>query len=66
MLILAIMLGVGSYFVVNEFEFFGTKFTVGKMSEFVGYFDTLIWPFFALAMLLRMRAQDRGIPRFKD
>ena len=60
MLILAIMLGVGSYFVVNEFNFFGTVFTVGRMSEFIGYFDTLIWPFFALAMLLRMRAQGRA------
>ncbi len=60
MLVLAIMLGMGSYFVVREVEFFGTTFTVGKMFEFVGYFDTLIWPFFALAMLLRMRAQGRA------
>ena len=60
MLVLAIMLGMGSYFVVRGVEFFGTTFTVGKMFEFVGYFDTLIWPFFALAMLLRMRAQGRA------
>ncbi len=60
MLVLAIMLGMGSYFVVSGVEFFGTTFTVGKMFEFVGYFDTLIWPFFALAMLLRMRAQGRA------
>ena len=60
MLVLAIMLGMGSYFVVSGVEFFGTTFTVGKMFEFIGYFDTLIWPFFALAMLLRMRAQGRA------
>lgn len=60
MLVLAIMLGIGSYFVIKEVEFFGTTFTVGKMFEFIGYFDTLIWPFFALAMLLRMRAQGKA------
>ena len=60
MLVLAIMLGIGSYYVISEVEFFGTVFTVGKMFEFIGYFDTLIWPFFALAMLLRMRAQGKA------
>ena len=60
MSILAIMIGVGAYFVVKEKMFFGTQFTVGRMFEFVGYFDTLIWPFFALAMLLRMRAQAKA------
>ncbi len=60
MLVLAIMLGIGAYYVVSEKEFFGTTFTVGRMFEFIGYFDTLIWPFFALAMLLRMRAQAKA------
>ena len=59
MLVLAIMLGVGAYFVVSGNEFFGTKFSVGRMFEFIGYFDTLIWPFFALSMLLRLRAQAK-------
>ena len=60
MLILAIMIGIGSYFVVSEKEFFGAEFTIGRLFEFVGYFDTLIWPFFAIAMLLRMRAQGKA------
>ena len=60
MLVLAIMLGIGAYYVVSEKDFFGEVFTVGRMFEFIGYFDTLIWPFFALAMLLRMRAQAKA------
>ncbi|MBQ7641778.1 MAG: ABC transporter ATP-binding protein [Acholeplasmatales bacterium] len=60
MLILAIMIGLGSYYVVSGKEFFGEVFTVGRMFEFVGYFDTLIWPFFAIAMLLRIRAQAKA------
>lgn len=60
MLILAIMLGLGAYYVVSGKVFFGEVFTVGRMFEFVGYFDTLIWPFFAIAMLLRIRAQAKA------
>ncbi|MBR6072422.1 MAG: ABC transporter ATP-binding protein [Acholeplasmatales bacterium] len=60
MLILATMIGIGAYFVVSEKEYFGTTFTIGRMFEFIGYFDTLIWPFFAIALLLRMRAQAKA------
>ena len=60
MLILAIMIGLGAYFVVNQKVFFNETFTVGRMFEFIGYFDTLIWPFFAMAMLLRIRAQAKA------
>ena len=60
MLILAIMIGLGAYFVVSGKVFFNEIFTVGRMFEFIGYFDTLIWPFFAMAMLLRIRAQAKA------
>jgi len=60
MLILAIMIGLGAYYVVSGNAFFGEVFTVGRMFEFIGYFDTLIWPFFAVAMLLRIRAQAKA------
>jgi len=60
MLILAIMIGLGAYYVVSGKAFFGEVFTVGRMFEFIGYFDTLIWPFFAVAMLLRIRAQAKA------
>ena len=60
MLILAIMIGLGAYFVVSQKVFFNGTFTVGRMFEFIGYFDTLIWPFFAMAMLLRIRAQAKA------
>ncbi len=55
--IFAILFAGGAYFVVNRTEFFGTEFTVGKLWEFIAYFDTVIWPFMAIAQLIQMKSQ---------
>ena len=56
-LIIAILIGGGAYFVVQEQVFFGEVFTTGRLFEFVAYFNTLVWPFMAISMLIQMRAQ---------
>lgn len=35
----------------------GEEFDVGQMSELVSYFNTLIWPMFAISQLINLRAQ---------
>ena len=55
--VMAVLFGGGSYFVITNANFFGQVFTTGKLFAFVGYFDTLIWPFLALSMLIQMKAQ---------
>ena len=55
--VMAVLFGGGAYFVITKANFFGQIFTTGKLFAFVGYFDTLIWPFLALSMLIQMKAQ---------
>jgi len=35
-------------------------FDVGNMSELISYFDTLIWPMFAISQLINLRAQGNA------
>lgn len=58
--IIAILFGFGAYFVVNEFYFAGRLFGSGELFEFVAYFDTLVWPFLAIAQLINQRAQGKA------
>lgn len=58
--IIAILFGAGSYFVVNDFTFNGASFGGGELFEFIAYFDTLVWPFMAIAQLINMRAQAKA------
>ena len=58
-LIVAILLGGGAYFVVSDFTFFGEEFTVGKLWEFVAYFNSVIWPFMAIARIIEIRTQAK-------
>jgi len=58
--IIAILFGAGSYFVVNEASFAGNKFGAGELFEFIAYFDTLVWPFLAIAQLINQRAQGKA------
>ena len=37
-----------------------TEFNVGNMSELISYFDTLIWPMFAISQLINLRAQGKA------
>ncbi len=59
-LVIAVLFGGGVFFVVNQYEFFGSVFTSGKLFAFIGYFDTLVWPFLAMSMLIQMRAQAKA------
>ncbi len=59
-LIIALLFGGGAYFVISDAIFFGEQFTTGKLWEFVAYFDSLIWPFMAVAQLINMRAQGKA------
>ncbi len=58
--IFAVLFGVGAYFVVNDSVFNGVQFKSGELFEFIAYFDTLIWPFMAVAQLINMKAQAKA------
>lgn len=58
--IIAILFGAGSYFVVKGYTFNGSAFGGGELFEFIAYFDTLVWPFMAVAQLINMRAQAKA------
>ncbi len=56
--IIVILIGGGCYFVVNGFG--GKEFTTGQLWEFYLYFQTVIWPFMAVAQLINIRAQGKA------
>ena len=37
-----------------------TEFNVGNMTELISYFETLIWPMFAISQLINLRAQGNA------
>ncbi|MBR6866331.1 MAG: ABC transporter ATP-binding protein [Bacilli bacterium] len=70
-------LGFGGYFIYqayngNPINIFGTSIniTVGKLVEFISYFDLLIWPLIALGqivtMMSRAKTSLKRITRFLD
>ena len=63
-LVLASLLGIGGYFVYSlstgsPVILFGLPIdlTPGKLVEFVGYFDNLIWPLIAMGQIISMRSR---------
>lgn len=59
-LVFGIILFGGSYLVYLHISTKGdTGISVGKLVEFVGYADTLIWPVFALASVINLIARAR-------
>lgn len=58
-IILLIILGVGSYYVITTKET-ANPFTIGKLSTYVAYFDTLIWPMLAFSQLINMVASGKA------
>lgn len=58
--IIAILFGGGAYFVVSDATFGGKNFGAGELFEFIAYFDTLVWPFLAIAQLINQRAQGKA------
>lgn len=62
--VFASLLGIGGYFVYclstdNPVVLFGQTIdlTAGKLVEFVGYFENLIWPLIAMGQIISMRSR---------
>lgn len=51
--IIVIIVGYGSYLVYKGID----GFNAGKLFEFYGYFNSIIWPMMAVARLINMRSQ---------
>ncbi len=53
------IVGVGSYFVINNV---GGKLgiNIGTLTQFVAYFDTLIWPMFAVGEVINMASRGKA------
>ena len=70
----AVILGFGGWFVLaavqgNPIVIFGHEIylTAGKLVEFVGYFDSMIWPLIALGQIVTMRARGKAsVKRISD
>ncbi len=59
--IAVILIYFSSEAVLNKVSTFaGKEFNVGNMSELISYFNTLIWPMFALSELINLRAQGKA------
>ncbi len=52
--VICVIIGYGGYLVYN-----GT-FDAGKLVEFIGYFNTIIWPVMAISELIGMHAQGKA------
>ncbi len=50
-----IIIAVGSYFVLS-----GNKISVGELTELVTYFDTLLWPMFAIGEIINIRSRGKA------
>ncbi len=57
--IFLIILGIGSYYVVTT-RGDTNPFTIGKLSTYIAYFDTLIWPMLAFSQLINLVASGRA------
>ena len=55
--IIAILFAGGAYFVFKGKTFFGQSFTVGRLWEFISYFDILTWPFMAISMIIQHHSE---------
>ena len=55
--VFVILYGVGGYIISN-----GTAqgFDIGTLTEFISYFETLIWPMMAIASLINLSSQARA------
>lgn len=53
--ILIIIIGYGSFLVRTV-----SSFSIGDLSRFIAYFNSLIWPMMAVAQLINLRAQGKA------
>ena len=51
------MYGIGGYIIYKGNN---PDFTIGALTEFIAYFDTLIWPMMAIASLINLSSQARA------
>lgn len=57
--VIIIILCVGGWFVYQESIGNPTNFKSGDMVTFIGYFDAIIWPVFALASIINLTARSK-------
>lgn len=48
-------MAIGGYYVIN-----GQNFNAGDVTEFSGYFTTIIWPMLALAQIINLRSRGNA------
>lgn len=51
--IIVIILALGGYYVYQD------QFSAGDVTEFVGYFNTIVWPMLALAQIINLRSRGK-------
>ena len=52
--VICIVLGYGSYLVMNG------AFTAGQLMEFIGYFNSIVWPMMAITELIEMVSRGKA------
>ncbi len=52
--VICVIIGYGGYLVYNN------NFDAGQLVEFIGYFNTIIWPVMAISELIGMHAQGKA------
>lgn len=57
--VIIIIYCVGGWFIYQESIGNSYNFTSGDIIKFIGYFDSLIWPVFAIASIINMTARGR-------
>jgi ATP-binding cassette subfamily B protein len=55
--VIIIIVGYGGYLIYTGALVNGKVFTIGRLTEYIGYFSALIWPMMAIAQLINLRSQ---------
>ncbi len=53
--IVVLILAIGGYYIMYGLE----SFDVGDVTEFVGYFNTIVWPMLALAQIINLHSRGQ-------
>lgn len=57
--VIIIIFCMGGWFIYQGTQGIDTGFTAGDIIEFIGYFNSIIWPIFALASIINLTARGR-------
>ncbi len=52
--VICVIIGYGGYLVYSE------KFSAGQFVEFIGYFNTIVWPVMAISRLIEMQSRGKA------